>query len=105
MNLQHKNIRTELNGPHNDRFTNAKGKYECFNSYGDSGIDVGNTAVNCKTIWVLETAGVREFDDKGLAMYYRQGYLLRSHASTLYFKFAFALYLYRLDLFSPFHCI
>jgi hypothetical protein len=47
---------------------------------------------NCKTIWVLETAGVCKIDDKGLAMYYRQGYVLHSHASTLYFKLAFALY-------------
>lgn len=40
-------LRTELNGPHNDRFTIVKSRYECFYSYGDNGIDVRNTTVNC----------------------------------------------------------
>lgn len=40
-------MKTELNGPHNDRFTMVKSRYECFYSYGDNGIDVRNTTVNC----------------------------------------------------------
>lgn len=49
-----------------------KGKYECFFSHVDNGIDVGNTMVECKTIWVLETAEVRKFDEKGLIMHRRE---------------------------------
>lgn len=35
-----------------------KGIYECFYSHNTEGIDVGNTTVECDTIWVLETTGV-----------------------------------------------
>ena len=60
------NIWTEWNGPpQNNRFTIVKSKYECFYSYGDNGMDVGNTIVNCSTVWLLETAGVSTFD-KGM---------------------------------------
>nr|XP_029536203.1 uncharacterized protein LOC115141463 [Oncorhynchus nerka]XP_029536204.1 uncharacterized protein LOC115141463 [Oncorhynchus nerka] len=59
-------IRTELNGPQLDGSTVVKGKYECFYSHNTEGIDVGNTTVECDTIWVLQTAGVRRNKDKGL---------------------------------------
>ena len=55
-----------LSGSQLDKSTIVKGKYECFYSYGTDGIDVGNTTVKCATIWVLESAGVRTFDEKGL---------------------------------------
>lgn len=38
-------------------------------SHNTEEIDVGNTTVECDTIWVLETAGVRRNKDKGLIMH------------------------------------
>ncbi|XP_036826014.1 uncharacterized protein LOC110489625 isoform X3 [Oncorhynchus mykiss] len=59
-------IKTESNGLNLDISTVVKGKYECFYSYNTEGINVGNTTVECDTIWILETAGVRRSTDKGL---------------------------------------
>lgn len=60
------NIKTDLTRPQIEKSTVFKGKYECFYNYGIGRINVGNTTVKCDTIWVLEIAGIRKFDEKGL---------------------------------------